>query len=673
MIRQTLGVAVVATLLLSSTAKAQESIGVVETFRITGSFKARHFDVTVAGRTLGPRESIPLLAKSSASLYACTGSGLVFRDHGALALMPLDNHFEVHCRMAAPNKGDLIVTAAPSVLFPEATLDDGESDSVITDDGSHTVTLSRVLRPRPSDLPAQGTAPAEPRDAVAVGRYRIALAPGKADFKYQLDVRNPNSSPQPFVLSLKSGESVAAIDTTANYEPLPGGFRFTLPPGDTTLVVSGQLAGNTFVPPADASASYLLLEVHPLLRLTLNGDRRRISPQETGLTAQYRGAQALLLAAGESVDWTVAPVEVLPSQSYSVPAVEAKYYVTRDGRAVGETDLTIQNVGAPDLAVPVAGTPTAASIDGAPVLLTKNAAGDFWTTLSTGVQRLNLQEWQPLKRRFGFGWGTLSLPRVAAPAGELSVALRYPWEWTPLFERFRGEIRLPSLDTRPILWAALLCLWTWLTSPALGLRGSRRGAVAIAGGLSVVCSTWLAAAVATANAVILLATILPRFRVPRHFGEYATLTVIAVIVTVGVVTVFGEDTRTLFGASTQALAGRTTVNSVAKSRAFFGNNSGNGNNEGELRKGDYQGLPARVDLPVGERTTTFRSEMLDLDRQNSVEVFMVGTWLVDLLTALLTLVAAGILAREARNWWTTIGRLRAAAAEEDPAGLPSPA
>ncbi len=47
--------------------------------------------------------------------------------------------------------------------------------------------------------------------------------------------------------------------------------------------------------------------------------------------------------------------------------------------------------------------------------------------------------------------------------------------------------------------------------------------------------------------------------------EYIIIVALIAIAAIGVVTVFGEDVRSLFGASTQALAGSTTVNSVAKS------------------------------------------------------------------------------------------------------------
>jgi Flp pilus assembly pilin Flp len=47
--------------------------------------------------------------------------------------------------------------------------------------------------------------------------------------------------------------------------------------------------------------------------------------------------------------------------------------------------------------------------------------------------------------------------------------------------------------------------------------------------------------------------------------EYIIVVALVAIAAIGVTSVFGEDVRSLFGASTQAMAGSTTVNSQAKS------------------------------------------------------------------------------------------------------------
>jgi Flp pilus assembly pilin Flp len=69
--------------------------------------------------------------------------------------------------------------------------------------------------------------------------------------------------------------------------------------------------------------------------------------------------------------------------------------------------------------------------------------------------------------------------------------------------------------------------------------------------------------------------------------EYIIIVALIAIAAIGVVTVFGQDIRELFGASTRALAGDTDVQNEAKAanqrqirkskglREFGGNNEGN--------------------------------------------------------------------------------------------------
>src|SRR5207248_1235209 len=120
------------------------------------------------------------------------------------------------------------------------------------------------------------------------------LLPEETRFRYQLDVRNPNRSYQPFVVELKSGEHVQQVDAQAAYEVDGARYRFQLPPGELTLVLSGTLSASKLAPPIDASVQYVLVESHPLLRPQIQAGQaapKRISAGETGITAQFRGAQ----------------------------------------------------------------------------------------------------------------------------------------------------------------------------------------------------------------------------------------------------------------------------------------------------------------------------------------------------------------------------------------------
>jgi len=145
-------------------------------------------------------------------------------------------------------------------------------------------------------------------------------------------VRNPNRAHRGFDLTLASGEHVSQVDARATYEIEGGRYRFDLPPGESSIAIAGTLGSNAFTPPVDASLQYVLLEAHPLLRPVVAGAAKRISPQETGMSAQFRGAQAFLLGVKEPLTWTVTRLEALRTTSFAVRSAEHRFFVDTEGR-----------------------------------------------------------------------------------------------------------------------------------------------------------------------------------------------------------------------------------------------------------------------------------------------------------------------------------------------------
>ena len=79
----------------------------MEPFRISGSFRTKRFDVEISGRTLAPRKPMELLQKSGASLFDCTGSGIVYRNAtGGLSLEPMGSAKSGGSRSPIPAEAD---------------------------------------------------------------------------------------------------------------------------------------------------------------------------------------------------------------------------------------------------------------------------------------------------------------------------------------------------------------------------------------------------------------------------------------------------------------------------------------------------------------------------------------------------------------------------------------
>ena len=601
-----------------------ESVTVVDAARLSGSFRERNLSISFTGRSVGSRSSIPVLrAEGGLTLWNCSGSGIVTRGEQGFRLRPLADTFTATCRIAASGSDRLELTSTREVLAVESAVVDGELVAADANgDGTQRYSLVRQ-----SAGAAQNIAP------TATGRYLLTLLPDEARFRYAIEVHNPNRSRRPFEVRLLSGEHVQQIDAVAPYEVIEGAYRFDLPPGDTTIVMTGQLAGDSFRPPVDASLQYLAIESHPIVRPRVEGSPKRISATEAGVPIQFRGPQAFLLGSGETVRWKKTKLEAMHTTSFAVTSARHTLFVAAEGSALGESAFAVDNQGASDLTVPVRPEPTYASIGGEALLMTKGSDGKLTIPLSPGKQDIVVQHKQSIRKFLGFAAGKLAVPQLTVPATSLMMTMNYPRQWYPVIESFstRTKIWRPS-DSMLILFVALL-VWTERLLAWLRLPLRRRLVIATLFALAAIASTPLAVLVLLLNASFSITWLISILQgVKWTTGRALFATAILVLVLFGLLT-----TTQVRDASEEydSGLGRVVASAPPPERS-----------EVLLQKGmqdakslDYQGLPARFEVPSGERHSRFTQEMLSVEREHSVAVVLVSATLVWFLTALLAVAA----------------------------------
>ncbi len=642
------------------------SLTVVDTLRVSGSFASRTLALSLSGRSSGTLPAATLLESiEGAALAGCDGSALVSRGtDAAYTLTPLGPRFEVRCRLV-PSSGDrLSFVAGRAVLFPEGEVADGEFlPGPDPGDGTRPFTVVRRI-----------AAAGEALAPTATGRYRITLLPDETRFRFTIEVRNPNRGRAPFDLLLGSGERVQEVVAPGPYDVKEGRTRFDLPPGDGTIVLTGTLGGTEFRAPVDAALSYLLLESHPLLRAEARTAAKRISPQETGMPREFRGGQAFLLGKGDAFAWSVKRLEALRSTSYAVRATAQTLFVPADGPVLGQTLFEIDNQGASDLALPPSPEPTYAAFGDEAVFLTRNEKGELWLPLASGPQALLLQSRQPLGRALGFATGRLAVPHLPVPSTRYAVELRYPDAWVPLYERFGGESRFaaPSIEASVVF----LLLSGWLFALLGALRLGPRGAALLAGilALSAFASATAAYVVVAAAAVVTVFWVaaVARERRPRlrtlvalgALGAFAALVVLAVAIPSGLLRSRGPQAPpaevAFYSESASAPVARKAVRSDAPAAPAPEPQASGG--------ASYEGLPAKVELPRGSRSTWWSREMLAADAAPVVRVVLAGRTLVSLAQGLVVLAALGLLWRSRAGLRDGFRALRARGRTEGPAG-----
>ncbi len=625
------------------------AITVVDVMRLSGSFKDHSLALSLSGRASGQMPAQPVLTSPpGVRVYGCEGDALLTRGKdGFFELVPLKPLFTLRCRLATTGSDRLQLEATAAVLWVESQISDGEYVGSDDPSGKRSFTVVRV----------QG-GPAEVVAPTAAARYRISLLPEETRFRYQLDVHNPNRSHQVFPLNLLSGEHVQQVDSQASYDidtkkgaAASGehgvGYRFDLPPGETSVVLTGTLKGGTFRPPLQASVQYLLMESHPLLRPQVGADAKRIAASETGIAAEYRGAQGFLLDRDETLSWTVTRLQALRTTSFAVSGVQHTFFLSADGKALGESRLSLDNQGAPDLSLPMRAEPTFASLQGDPTLLTKNEAGNLWLPLSQGKQEVLVQHRQAMQRLPGLTTATLWLPQLQAPATTAHIELRYPREWIPLYVEFASESIGPDVSLADALCILLLFFVTERMLALLGLLPARRRILAGAACTAAAVSSMILTGVLLGDGAVLLVWLVPHVRRMK----WTAGRVIGLLLMAGTLFVVLLGLTFSRGSSKSGYDGEMASAPMLRKAVRMENNNNDQQQApvGEKTGQALQGLPARYDLPMGHSQTHFYREMLATESPRAVRVLLLSQRTYGAAVALLSLILLALLLVSGRD------------------------
>ncbi|MCM3874952.1 MAG: hypothetical protein NEA02_00890 [Thermoanaerobaculia bacterium] len=614
------------------------SLTVVDTLRLGGSFKSRNLTISFSGRSSGklPPEEV-LAADEGVFVYGCTGDAIVSKSETGFTLTPLARTFHVKCRLASSGTDRLELKLPRSVLWVESQVPDGELVSGQAVEGARAVSVVRRTAAGREALPASAT-----------GRYRITLKPDETRFRYEIEARNPNRGRQALEVTLRSGEHVLQVDAAVPYELEPGRYRFELPPGDTRIVLTGTLGTPTFTPPVDGALQYVLLDSHPLLLTTLSGSPKRVSPEEVGIPAEFRGAQALLLGKGEKLDWSVTRLEALRTTSFAVRKESHVLFVGASGPVLGESAFAIDNQGASDVSMPLRPQPTFASLASEPILLTTNKQGDLRLPLGRGNQDLVLQHRQTVWSSMGIAAGAPQLPSLSAPSSHAVIEVRYPAEWLPLFEGFASEDRVHLPRRGLVLLAALVFLLTDQAFRRLGLPSRLRMPSAALLTLAALVSREAGWAILAADAaVIALVLVVPMRRIAWTAARISLVVLLAAVSTIAfllLTTLGARLPKRELDANVTATRDEPQEEAAAKSRQSVAMPPPSAD-----AAAGYQGLPARFQMPSGAHRSRFTREMLAADGPRHVRFIAISRTLAFWLAAAVVAGAAASVLRSRRE------------------------
>lgn len=620
------------------------SATVIDTLSLAGTFHDHNLTITFAGRSVGTRAATTVISGAAdLTISGCTGDALLLRSSkGVYDVIALQPSFTLRCD-ARPSGSDRIrMDVAQSVLAVRSTVADGEL--VPGDDSADSLRGYSLVR--------QVAGGNETLAATATGRYLITLLPDTTRFRYVIQIHNPNRNTSPLLIHLVSGEHLQQIDSAAPYEPKDGSYAFAMPPGDSTITMTGELQGTTFAPPVEASLQYVVVESHPLLRPAMKSVAKRLSVGETGITTQYRGALAFEIGPRERISWTVTRLEALRAISYAARRLNHTLFVPANGPVLGESDLFLDNQGAPEIVLPPKPEPTFVSLQNEPVLMTKNAAGELTVPLSAGEQHVVVQHRQGIAH-FPIVFAQLQVPRLPVPATYTAVTIRYPEHWIPLWQSFatRGTTWRP--ETAETIAFLLFTLWIERVLAFVKLRARTRviGALSLAFVAMVIpIALWIVVLGCGALTVLWIAAQRRAISLPRMLGVVAAAALLLVALLLYNVSERSRSDYSSAGGGGLASVNTdnvTSTSAVTDSRATAPPPPPSPKalpaREGTFA---YQGLPAKFELPDGASSQSFSEQLLSPDRPQTVTLVLLSMTLVTWTAVALALIAAWLLWRE---------------------------
>lgn len=620
----------------------------LEEARLSGNFP-KDLSLTIKGRVKGKAETIVFLTRSPFfSLSNCRGQALVTQGGANYELLALAPTFELICAIKIKEASEAafsiqnVLSVTSQVSGVESRIDSTET--------STTVVLTRAMKvvdKGRQDLPLLG-----------VGNYHVSIYPNEIRFRYFMNFENPNRGLKSFVVPLKNSETVQSVRTNLEYDEGDNEITFKVSPGSSSVELVGRLPEPKFLPLLSSEQQYLLIESHPTLKLELTGGQRRVSLNEVPMGAAFTNARAFMISKDEVFSWTIKKLEVYSSSGYTVSSAYYRAYLPESGHPIVEANFIIENQGTPEIPLDVPGKITYLEVGSQAQVLYKGGDGKLLVPLRVGRNDV-LVQYQPDKALGGLASRFRhSFVKPAAVMTNVHVNLLTPSKWNLLF----GSSFLDGASDWSLtqaLFAFLLSLGVFYLMKSSGLERNKILGIAILGFGAMTFSTEFGWTVGLALVVVTL--IRYRGLFIEAFKKKPIVTAVAAVVVAG----FLLATLSMV----ISFATKRTVSSMAKMSSYDTQGESAQRapahesmqemdsrprhmaksmpgapaiEEGTLRHNgasqeteDFEGIPAKIQIPTSVRYNSFTQSSVDAQRSVSLKAFVMSKPFLEIFSSLL--------------------------------------
>jgi len=634
----------------------------IEEVVLSGQF-GKSLSLTFSGRCAGGFEPRPALKIAEGfSLSGCKGDALFSASDDTLSLVPLASRFRLSCEVRPKNWNEIEIHVLNALSFSGKV----SGAEVIAE---HTDATERKI----GITPAAGKVAARGGGEISgIAKYRVTVQPEESTFHYVFRLRNPGRVKRRYEIRWFNGEVVQKVRGLANYDESETGAELQLNPGDNEISVTGRFQGTAFKPLMASEQQYLLVESHPTLQLTIEGNGRRIAPKDPELHPRFTNGRLYVFGSQGDLSWKTRRLEVLEAMGYSITSADYRYYVPEFGNPVVEARYQLNNQGTPEIAIDVPGIATYLEVDGQPQVLYKSTDGKLLAQVPSGTSMVFVQYRGTQGAGRMLSGQRAELVKPNAVLSNVSVNLLTPAKWKVLFGSSLVGVG-SDFGTSSIIAGLLLGLALWGFASWWGF--SPRGALGVGiTGFGLGFLAFSSLALFGALAVLLMiryrATLLEFLQDhPWRAFLFAGVAGVPLIIVAfwGLVSFIGGQ-QAFVGKGISQYNSNSVRPQGKRSRGAVSEESGGGGEDEqavdvalgsapspapEPDAQSYQGLPAKIDIPYNLHETSFHQSMVD-GRGRIVlrAVLMSATVLTALYTAVLALLSMALYRRRTgiRSW-----------------------
>lgn len=614
------------------------SMHVIENMTLKGSFPD-NVSIEIKGQYTNKPKAITFIQSFQHAVKNCKGDAIISSRSSNLSVFPLKNRYTVSCDLIIKSKQSFSLRIKNVMNFDNKL---SKAEAIL--DGNPTSYLTvQILR-------KEKKVATKKAETIRTGRYKIYVGSNSTTFEYIFGLNNPNRNKVTENITWPNGEIIKQVYTDLDYSEKNGTLSVNLNPGNNNVVVSGSISAKSFNPIFSDANQYFMIENHAIIQVKSSTKWRRISNSESGLNATKPSAKSYLVSNANNISWSVKKLKLFSSTGFTVKRQNIDYYVPKDGQPIVNMTYSINNQGPPEIPLKIEGKVTYLEVNGTAAPLYKDDKDNLLVSIPQGNSSVLVQYRPKMEVAGVFSVIESEFSKPKAVVSNSQLAVKTPREWDLYFGSFNKDFE-SILKMDNIIEAIVLMFIMYFALVFLKIRKSTVLPLIISMAALKLFrhDTHIYMYLLTSLLYIIhyrkkIWSSLGKSKVLKFSGVFAVLVLVVVIYAITVPNFKNYQARSNnvmedIAYDSEGSLAPQALNSarskrVSKSKmARIGGVVSASLGEGMSSQGgddDFQGVPARIEMPYSEKNHYFKTNLVNIDGSMKTKLYFVKSYFLDL-------------------------------------------